>query len=1101
MDDRDFKSEIDAARSDPAALRKIAQDIQDAGASRLLMIKAIQLARVADSGPHPLGKISEKLGLPRPESDGRPLYRYPLAAGVFDRIEKKLSLNLETELVRPALAAAFVVWAADWFRRSYKGGRQRWSDIGEALNVDLQWSEWTALTDRGFTAWGIASFIREDDSNQRLANLARNGGFPAAAIAGGASWPRKFLERVVGELLGAGSSNIETAVEICERNEYLIPSGWRGHEMQAICGELGLKIAELRAFADREGNPGARSYSLILDELYEDWRDELPMTLDGSASALIDTLLEARKLTGGGSIRVERIVRQNDGAWHEGLDFHLEGRWDDKSRTLSPEGNQRVFLQPAGSLADNVSSKLAFLEHETAHCWIARPMGGSHLIDFPFREPVQADFHSRGKRLSSPFALPGGKAIGEGLRVFEERVASGAQGIYFSLIGNGSGSYRTEQILLDIPTGWTVAGKDGASEIEREDFDFAAGRQLYRCSGEIIAKSDDGDTYLIRTGQSADRRDRLGVIGRTVSGVLCPDNGKLLQHPLHAEVEDGVARRTGSKEEIRWRFKGRKTWESDITKSGPGECDFGWFDKNTGHLRAKDSAWILPADFSLVQYLQRSASEIVLSGWDGEAELGDDLDGTRRSWKIRTDPPRRALVPLRLRCGGAPTFSLNVPVRAKEWLTLWGGELVSANAVLGLADLREIVARVPAQSILMGDITQFGGAALEATWPVESELGLSALRGDIATLMRPLGIDAKVKLNFLNGSEDYWYVTEFGNELVMESGGGLSPKSAIVGEAIRICGRYLGAPEKEVDFGFFEGTGSLIGARSITLPRLRGPWLVYLRDGTRILTRPKYIGGDESADPPQHALGRAMAQPYEMAQLDLDALLENIQQDPQSKEASKALNAVMELAVSLDGLPPQTFNIFEKFESGGLVGPLLLYRCEERHLTALLELFDGLASSWTLLPKQAWDSAFQAQGQFLVERLDDPQWALTIIGERQNEIAARMPQLAPLVCRDFVSSTLKELREHFTNHTSESIDSDGGSQSPFRDDWGALLPNENFAPPLMRVFDAPFAAALATREDVTLDQLQKLTIKDVERRHPDYFTRAFGFALSERFNG
>ena len=53
----------------------------------------------------------------------------------------------------------------------------------------------------------------------------------------------------------------------------------------------------------------------------------------------------------------------------------------------------------------------------------------------------------------------------------------------------------------------------------------------------------------------------------------------------------------------------------------------------------------------------------------------------------------------------------------------------------------------------------------------------------------------------------------------------------------------------------------------------------------------------------------------------------------------------------------------------------------------------------------------------------------------------------------------------------------------------------------MRVFDAPFAAALATREDVTLDQLQKLTIKDVERRHPDYFTRAFGFALSERFNG
>ena len=94
MDGRDFKSEIDAARSDPAALRKIAQEIQDAGASRLLVMKAIQLAQAADSGPHRLGQIAEKLGLPRPE--GVPLYRYKLAPGIFDRIEKKLVSNLNS---------------------------------------------------------------------------------------------------------------------------------------------------------------------------------------------------------------------------------------------------------------------------------------------------------------------------------------------------------------------------------------------------------------------------------------------------------------------------------------------------------------------------------------------------------------------------------------------------------------------------------------------------------------------------------------------------------------------------------------------------------------------------------------------------------------------------------------------------------------------------------------------------------------------------------------------------------------------------------------------------------------------------------------------
>lgn len=56
MEGRDFKSEIDAAQNDPVWLRKIADDIHASGGSRILMIRAIQLARAADSGPHPLGK-------------------------------------------------------------------------------------------------------------------------------------------------------------------------------------------------------------------------------------------------------------------------------------------------------------------------------------------------------------------------------------------------------------------------------------------------------------------------------------------------------------------------------------------------------------------------------------------------------------------------------------------------------------------------------------------------------------------------------------------------------------------------------------------------------------------------------------------------------------------------------------------------------------------------------------------------------------------------------------------------------------------------------------------------------------------------------------
>ena len=128
IQERDYKAEIEAARKNSVQLRKIADEIHQAGGPQILMIRAIQLAKAAEAGPHPLGKTSEALGLPRPSSV--PLYRYKLAPGTFERIEKKLSSSLQSEVQHPALAPAFVLWAADWFRRSYQGGKPKWDDIG-----------------------------------------------------------------------------------------------------------------------------------------------------------------------------------------------------------------------------------------------------------------------------------------------------------------------------------------------------------------------------------------------------------------------------------------------------------------------------------------------------------------------------------------------------------------------------------------------------------------------------------------------------------------------------------------------------------------------------------------------------------------------------------------------------------------------------------------------------------------------------------------------------------------------------------------------------------------------------------------------------------
>src|SRR3546814_19236051 len=76
-----------------------------------------------------------------------------------------------------------------------------------------------------------------------------------------------------------------------------------------------------------------------------------------------------------------------------------------------------------------------------------------------------------------------------------------------------------------------------------------------------------------------------------------------------------------------------------------------------------------------------------------------------------------------------------------------------------------------------------------------------------------------------------------------------------------VC-RPLGAPEKELEFGSYDGLQSGLGGQLIHLPRLKGDWLVYLREGSRVLTRPKFVSGDPDPEVPQHRLGRAMAQPF-----------------------------------------------------------------------------------------------------------------------------------------------------------------------------------------------------------------------------------------------
>src|SRR3546814_15954107 len=82
--------------------------------------------------------------------------------------------------------------------------------------------------------------------------------------------------------------------------------------------------------------------------------------------------------------------------------------------------------------------------------------------------------------------------------------------------------------------------------------------------------------------------------------------------------------------------------------AGAGVFEFSWHEGSTGHVRDRLTAFVLPADFELTQRSNGTHSDIELSGWDGAAVLGDEALSSKHSWRIRIDPPRRALLTLRL---------------------------------------------------------------------------------------------------------------------------------------------------------------------------------------------------------------------------------------------------------------------------------------------------------------------------------------------------------------------------------------------------------------------------------------------------------------------
>jgi hypothetical protein len=1105
VDEDSYVARIEAAKADVIELGCIADELQgmtDAAASRLRM-RAIalrfQLKRKVSTAI-PVSWLSE-LGIPA--VDGRALHRCGLNDYQFSNLQKKLikrRLSLNAAPSRE-IAGQFVLWAAEWFRRSYDGTGQRWHALGQVLGIALEQHEWRRLTDQGMAFWKIPPF-KLNGIHHRLAAIARQGGFPIAAIEAD-GWAARFLEALVASLAAMPPTDVDGAVTMADRLIGAVPETWRSRELLVVAAELAIEVVRLRRLAEADGVPAGALVSAWLDRHIPEWRDDLPLSVGNEAArALIDGLLRVIPLRGGhNAVRCLRWLEIGPQGRREGVELQLSGALRDASgKALTDDLSEdwsRLRLYAAGEFAQHVAGELAVADPDEEKIWRVRPSIARARFQLDPAIAITAELRGDGKRIGSVFQLAGGEPVVGQLRVYV-REGEGGQNLQLRLLGTGSGGYRADVIFVDILSSWTAAphGPDGTCSLL--DQGSEEGRSIWQISGSALFTAPSGDAYLVRGGQTALARDRLWMERASANFVLADENSTLLLGKPFLRVEEGGRERNSVSGELWWRPAGTSTWKPEPAAAAPGPCEFAWRDRVTGHIRDRRDAVVLPAIFAVAATRTGDWTEVRLSGWPYSASAPSRPQHESNCWRLPAKANTLSTLRLNLSGGDGGSFEVLVPLQHQAWLESWSDGPLRRNARLSLSTINKYVARAE-RCELMADLVDRNGRAVpqsRASWWVDGELPLSAIRDDLAALLRPCGdIRYQVKLNFNDGNEDYWWVGEFEHELTEERGGFVA-NPAIADEGVRIVRRPLHDPAHEEDCGAFSLVDS-IQHRPLILPRQQGTALVYLRSGERVLSAPKPV---ESVLEPhaQTPLGRAMTQSnWHERSLSLERLALDACSEPNTEPSRQFVRGLIDLAMSLEGLPPSTFDALLLLSGHPGLAPMLLFQARSDEIEQVMRLVEGLPFAWWLIPRVHWEAAAKDRFDSLLAIIPDQ---ITSVGEdvvlRMREIEQIEPVLAPLLGLAKNIPSLEDAVMAFFQRSHDRIDD--SVTNPFRPTLDKLLPrwkveNERY----WRAFDAPVVAALAASGRIILDLPELTGVKDVARRHPRWFREGFAAALKE----
>ena len=793
--------------------------------------------------------------------DQRPLFAYRASPEEYESLRQLLCSIIADQQRHPRYAQAWLLFAAEWWKREYTGGAWRWAPLLAAVGQQ-GWShaKTSQLVIEGRRQWRLQTAIKEE-GKRFIGLVAVNGGLPMRLVESTQGGLPGLLRMVTEQALRYNLKD-EQLRQAIEAQAALLPACYQQAPVYELLDNLIKAVLHIRQTYSLQGaqNPIAR-----LEQECPHWESLFPISLDSLAAAsLIKGLVRS-------TADIKLQSRQLPFQIHRGLRFSSDDSMPvyELSFAMQAQAKRDRIAESLEIDADRLPPNFQLLlrigerEHlvgeallrEDEYQLIARPL------------PPIRDLHAAAQLIISRWGatlhvanLPGGEALSQDEPLIFENTYPFAR-----LVAQGDALIKGNSALAVIPAKTIVFSEEGET------------RELHNClaDGQMLIELPAGKTrlahhsqaFLVTVSSSAAQHPEAYWQGNHLEAVSTPSLLLRGKPRLRIDVEAGFTSYAPAHELfVRTHGKDQPLAQSQ----DPGLCRLIW--RKDGQRLLSTRAVLLPENAS-IRYLPGHSpveGSIRLINWPDipircetdEVELASQHDGHSLVLRLKSRGARPATtvslclswpegeqkIILPFPGHGATLLKDNIPIKSNQSLAI--EELIGCRAILMVAQGAEHW-QVRLTSIGPGSHTSL---CQEINYKGIREIRLFELIPAIQQMLtcHP-GLDQAVQLELihahqtqarlligrystsirLHSQRQMASLSDGNQDLILDQ-----PQAENLMQALP-----LAEPEHEpVSLPLHCSEQVFTGNWKICLPTdAVGPWLVYIRDDSLLHSRPTVV--------------------------------------------------------------------------------------------------------------------------------------------------------------------------------------------------------------------------------------------------------------------